>query len=71
MVRSQKAGFYTKLISANHAVEKGDLIAKIVDPYNGETIEEIKSPCKGIIFFAHYRPLVLEDTVVFRIIEVK
>ena len=71
VVRSKKAGIYTKLVSANHAVEKGDLLARIIDPYNGDTLDEILSPCKGIVFFAHYRPLVLEDTIIFRIIEVK
>lgn len=69
VVRTDKAGFYIKLVSANSAVEKGDLLAKIIDPYNGDVIKEIYSPCKGIIFFAHYRPLVLEDTIVFRIVK--
>ncbi len=71
VVRTDKAGFYQKLVSANQSVDKGDLLARIIDPYNGETIREIVSPCKGIIFFAHYRPLVLEDTIVFRIIASK
>lgn len=33
------------------SAEKGELLAEIIDPYNGEVSEEITAPKKGRIFF--------------------
>jgi len=68
-IRSQTAGFFHQVISANKTVNKGDLLAEILDPSTGKIIKEIKSPINGVVFFAHYKPTVLENTVIYRIIK--
>ena len=50
-------------------MEQGDVMAEILDPFEGTVKEEIKSPTNGIVFFAHKSPLVLENSVVYKIIK--
>ena len=66
-VKAQVAGIYNKVKSAGSVVHKGEVLAKIIDPFRGSVIEEIKSPCYGEVFFAHNNPLVLQSATVFRI----
>lgn len=48
------------------SAEKGELLAEIIDPYNGEVSEEITAPKKGRIFFQRDRSLVYAGAVVFK-----
>ena len=41
----------------------------MIHPLEGEVISQILSPAGGIIFFSHNGPLVMEGTVVFKIIK--
>jgi len=66
-IKSQVAGIFQIVATAGSVVHKGEVIGNIIDPYNGSTIEEIKSPCFGEIFFAHDRPLILQSATVFKI----
>lgn len=66
-IKTQVAGIYKKMKSAGSIVRRGDVMAQVIDPFNGSVIEEIKSPCYGEIFFAHNNPLVLQSATVFRI----
>lgn len=50
-------------------VEKGDLLAQVIHPYEGGVISEVRAPAEGILFFAHESPLVMENTVVFKVIK--
>jgi len=68
LVKTQRAGLYHKLRKAGEMVHKGDTIARIIDPYNGAVIEEIKAPCSGELFFVYRNPLVLQSAIVFKII---
>ncbi len=67
-IKSMKAGLYHKISKTGDKVEKGDTLARIIDPYNGSTIEEIKAPYSGEVFFAYRNPLVLQSATVFKII---
>jgi predicted deacylase len=49
-------------------VKFGDVLAEIVDPMEGEVISQIISPSDGIIFFAHIKPLVIQNCVVYQLI---
>ena len=40
----------------------------VIDPYEGDVTMQIVAPTDGIVFFAHNEPLVLENTVVFKVI---
>ncbi|OIP84362.1 MAG: succinylglutamate desuccinylase [Porphyromonadaceae bacterium CG2_30_38_12] len=65
---SNQSGILYGLRGANDEVKKGDILAKILDPFTGEVRSEIISPLDGTIFFAHQKPLVHHNTVMFKIV---
>lgn len=62
-----RAGILYKCKSANETIKKGEIIARIIDPYDGSVLEELKSPVNGIIFFAHNKPLILQNAIAYKI----
>lgn len=67
-IRTEAAGIYRRIKNPGDAVERGDVLAEILDSYEGEVISQIISPTDGVIFFAHTSPLVMENVVVYKII---
>lgn len=67
-IRAHRGGIYYRFAKAGNEVKIGDVLAKILDPYDCSVLEEVKSPCTGTIFFAHNKPLALEHSMLFRII---
>lgn len=67
-VKNDLPGIYRRHVNPGEEVHRGQVLASITDPLEGETISEILSPTDGIIFFAHNAPLVMEGTVIFKII---
>lgn len=59
--------FY-KMKHACDSVKKGEVMACVIAPYYGQVLMEIQAPSSGIIFFAHNKPLVLQNTVVYKIV---
>ena len=68
-VRSDAAGICRRLAKPGQEVHRGDVLAQVIHPLEGEVISQILSPAGGIIFFSHNGPLVMEGTVVFKIIK--
>ncbi|MDR2864377.1 MAG: succinylglutamate desuccinylase/aspartoacylase family protein [Spirochaetaceae bacterium] len=68
-ITSGAAGFLYKINKASDFVRKGDLIAKILDPYDGSVVNKIYSPVSGEIFFSYQSPLISADTTVYKIAE--
>ncbi len=68
-VKAENAGVFYKMKGAREDVWEGDVLAKILDPYDGSVRKEVKSPVNGTIFFAHDKPLVLQNTLLYRIIK--
>ncbi len=66
-VKSNVAGIFYKIKGAGDLVEEGEPIARIIDPYDGGIIDEVKSPVTGQIFFAYNKPLVLQNSAIYRI----
>lgn len=66
-ISAPRAGFYVLLIGAGAHVAPGDVLARILDPYDGSVLSEIVSPVRGTVFFAHSNPLVLQNTLIYRI----
>jgi len=64
---SDEAGILFQLRDTGEGIKKGDLLAKILDPFTGETRSEISSPTDGTIFFSLHSPLVHQDTIMFKI----
>lgn len=67
-VRTTCAGFFEKFVSAGEKAEKGQLLAKISDPYTGEIRQEIISPIEGTVAFAHNEIMAYQNTAVYKLI---
>ncbi len=67
-ILTDAGGIYRRHKHPGDAVLRGDLMAEILDPCSGEVLSEIRSPTDGVLFFAHKAPLVLQNTVAYRLI---
>ena len=67
-ITAHKAGIYVRSHKAGDAVKAGEVLARILHPYDGKVLEEVRSPYDGIIFFSHHRPLALQNALLYRII---
>ncbi len=70
-VKSDKAGIFRRFVDVNEIVRKGDVIAEIIDPLDGEIKDKIKSPSTGVVFFVHDKPLTYANETLFKIIKNK
>lgn len=69
-LRPEKSGIFRSLAEVNSRVEKGQLLAYILDACEGEVVEEIRASASGILFFAHNKPLVYANTAVFKMLPI-
>lgn len=69
-VKAPTAGIFHKLKNAGESVFQNELLAEIIDPYEGTVKSRILSPVDGVVFFAHNKPLALPNTPLFRIHDV-
>lgn len=67
-VRTVRAGLFDPAVSVGDEVEQGQLLAYLIDPCEGEVIEELRAPVDGIVFFMHGEPLTYADTAVFKLV---
>jgi len=67
-IKTDSAGFYRRFKEPGDPVSHGELLAEIVDPYEGDVKSQIFSPTDGIVFFSHTSPLVMENAVIYKII---
>lgn len=67
-IRTKTAGIYESKIDVGERVWKGQTIARIIDPLEGEVKEELIAPVDGLIFFQHNEPLTYADTAVIKIV---
>lgn len=70
-VKAPEAGILYRVKTAGDEVNKGDVIARIIDPYTGEVGIEVKAPVDGLIFFAHNKPLALQYTPLFKLLSLE
>lgn len=68
-VSSTTAGIYRCLCEVGDEVQQGEVLAQIIHPYEGTIIKNVTSPTDGIVFFAHEKPLVTENTHIFKLIK--
>lgn len=67
-VRGKKPGLFEPLVKVGDEVEQGQKLARILDAAEGEVIEELVSPVKGILFFMHGEPLIYANTAVCKVV---
>ena len=66
-VRTKSSGIFEGNVEVGDEVEKGQILARIMDPYEGEVVESIVLPVDGIVFFAHDDPLTYANTAVYKL----
>ncbi|NLK94797.1 MAG: succinylglutamate desuccinylase [Clostridiales bacterium] len=67
-VKTNASGIFRRVKEPGDGVERGDVLAEILDPYEGEIIFRVIAPTDGIVFFAYNSPMVMENVVVFKVI---
>jgi len=67
-VRTKHAGIFESVVEVGSEVVKGQLLARILNPLEGEIEEELHAPVDGIVFFGHNEPLTYANTAVIKII---
>lgn len=66
-VKAPVSGLFYRLKTAREDVRKGELLARIIHPIEGNILEEIYAPDTGVVFFAHNQPLTLQDATLYKI----
>lgn len=66
-IKSPSAGIFQKAVKAGDEVSAGQVIGKIIDPYEGKVLDEVVSPCDGVIFYVLNKPLALQSAPLFEI----
>lgn len=67
-VRSPEAGLFEPVVRVEQEVRKGELLAEILNPVNGEVRAHIYAPVDGTVFFMDSGPLIYGHTAVIKII---
>lgn len=67
-IRCEHGGIFKAIKMAGEQVNKGDLLAEIYDPMDGEIIEYIRTDYDGIVFFAHGKLAISGQSTVYKII---
>lgn len=69
-ITSNEAGILFQIKHSGESIKEGDILAKILDPFTGTVRSVITSPTDGVIFFSHHRPLVHQNTIMFKITKI-
>ena len=69
-LNAETSGLFIPEIEHWTAVEREQLLGRIVSPYQGETLAEVRSPARGILFTLREYPLVYEGSLMARIVDV-
>lgn len=67
--RVSQSGIFECFVEVGQEVMRGELLARVLNPCDGEEKEKLLSPVDGIIFFAHDEPMTYANTAVFKIIK--
>lgn len=67
-VHARAAGIWRRLTAPGEQAHKGQCLGEIIDPLQGEVIEEVKAPADGVVFFACNDALVMQRQVLFELV---
>lgn len=70
-IKNRQAGIMECKVEVNQGVKAGQVLAEILDPYEGTVLEQIVAPKDGVVFYMNSHPLVYSHTVVFKVLEKK
>jgi predicted deacylase len=67
MIQAGNAGLFIKQTEVGQTVSEGEKIGDLIDPVQGQTLEEARSPCSGLLFTLREHPLTLKGAPLARI----
>lgn len=67
-VKARHAGIIQHLKNVGDVLSEGESIARIIHPYDGTCLEEVKSPVDGLLFFATNKPIILQNHMLYRVL---
>jgi hypothetical protein len=67
MIQAGNAGLFVKQTEVGQTVSEGDKIGDLIDPVQGQFLEEVRSPCSGLLFTLREHPLTLKGAPLARI----
>lgn len=67
-VRAENAGFFDAHVAPGEEVARGQLLARIWDPYLGVELSALHAPVHGTVAFVHDEDMTYESTAVLKLI---
>ena len=67
MIQASNAGLFIKQSQVGQQVSEGEKIGDLIDPVQGQVLEEVRSPCCGLLFTLREHPLTLKGAPLARI----
>ena len=67
MVQASDAGLFIKEVGVGKILTAGEKIGTLIDPISGKVLEEISSPCSGLLFTLREYPLTAKGSPLARI----
>ena len=68
-MKSMHAGFFEPLVDAGQKVQKGQILARILDPCEGKVLDEIISPVDGTVFYVQYNSLSYANAALVKLLK--
>ena len=68
LAESDEAGFFRCIVGVNQEVKRGQVLAEIINPMDGNIKAEVLAPTDGIVFFVQNSPLVFQNVVIYKIV---
>jgi len=69
-LNADTSGLFIPMVEHWTSVKKGQVLGRIVSPFHGKTLSEVKSPVDAILFTLREYPLVYEGSLMARLMEV-
>ncbi len=67
MIQAENAGLFVKQTEVGQIITEGEKIGDLIDPVEGKVLEEIRSPCSGLLFTLREHPLTSKGAPLARI----
>ena len=67
-IQAPHAGLFLVACTPGQQVRRGDVLARIIHPYEGREICSVTAPEDGTVFFARNKSITFQNTLLFRII---
>ena len=67
MIQASNAGLFIKKSQVGQQVSEREKIGDLIDPVQGKVLEEVRSPCSGLLFTLREHPLTLKGAPLARI----